>query len=91
MYQASRRLATSMPTAPKMPPAIAWPRRTGVLGTYRYSAVSAAAISTNSVTSSRKPTPPGNAPTSPREADSTYEVMLRLPASSSGPSVIAAQ
>ena len=41
--------------------------------------------------SSNNATPPGIAPTTPFEADSTYDVMVRLTPSSNGPKVMAAQ
>jgi hypothetical protein len=80
-----------MPTATKTPPAMACWRLTGVLGTYRYIAVNATASTRNSTASMMKVIAPGSAETSPRPADTTYEVVARLDASSIGPSVIAAQ
>ena len=45
----------------------------------------------NCATSSTKRRLTGKAPTRPLEADTTYEVTARLAASTSGPSVMAAQ
>jgi hypothetical protein len=51
----------------------------------------AAANRPNWTMSSNRPTPPGKAPTRPLDADSAYEVRLKLTPSTSGPKVAAAQ
>ena len=80
-----------MNTATKTPPSSAWRQRTKVFGTKWNSAAMPIAWTTNSIAPTSAPTPLGMSANRPREADTAYDVAVRLTAKISGPSVTAPQ
>ena len=77
--------------ATNKPPATACTQRTWVLGTNLNSPAKPAAIRPNCKLPSARLSGPDNSLTTPREADSAYDVTDKLAPSTSGPKVKTAQ